>query len=249
MALACAEQFGRVCRQSKCGEIMPRKNPLARRLSAAFAAGPIKSMVVDVVDAKTGNRVVKEWKECPIEVKAQTFQVLPSVGVSAEMSAAFEAASMDPTDPSHWWQLLYNFSWTHFGKRRGVGASRQWDAIRYSKLSKDFEAKKRANPSLSDEDVFRYLSRSPEYGSAKGCPLSTSRLRKALAEARDPKKNELLKLKQNEAFQPVSSGSADAPLAATESRVTTKGSNDQVLPVERDNSIGDIRDQDSAEEN
>jgi hypothetical protein len=205
-------------------------------------------MVVDVVDGKTGNRVVKEWKECPIEVKAKTFEVLPSVGVTAEMSAAFAAASMDPTDPTHWWQLLYYFSWTHYGKRRGVGASPQWDAIRYSKLSKDFEAKKLANPSLSDEDVFRYLRRSPEYRTAKGRPLSTSRLRKALAEARDPNKNELLNLKQNEAFQPISSGSPNAPLAATESRVATKGSNDQVLPIEGDNSIGDIRDQDNAEE-
>ncbi len=177
---------------------MPRRDPVSNRLSNAFKMrrNRLQVALVSYDNGKpTGTRELIEWKDVPDLVKAEAFGRLLNVRLLDQMTAAFEAAGMDRTDPLHWYQLMAFFAWAHFGDSRKKGRPPEWDALRYCKLIKDFDDKKRSNPALSDEDVFKLLAKTASYKTAKG-PLSTSRLRKALKEANDPDCNELLSVFQ-----------------------------------------------------
>jgi hypothetical protein len=174
---------------------MPRRDPLSRRLSAAFKVmgGQPDTDVHGTIVNRDGkpSRVFVEWKDVPDSAKAEGFKVLFGIPLMSQMTVAFEAAELDSTYALHWFVLVAIFSWVHFGDRRERGRPPEWDSLKYCKLLTDFDKKKQSNPALSDEDVFRLLAKTGGYKSAKG-PLSTSRLRKLLKEANDPTRNQLL---------------------------------------------------------
>jgi hypothetical protein len=182
--------------------MMARKDSVSKRLSAAFKfMGPVANSRAGSITQydEDGNPVGEpekiEWKDIPDSFKTTVFGSILTIPLSAPMGAAFKVARLDPTDPLHWYQLLFLFSWAYFSGHRRRGAPTKWEAPRLCKLINDFEAKKLKNPGLSDEDVFKYLGKTSDYRTKKG-PLSPSRIRKLLKEARDPKRNDLLQLMQ-----------------------------------------------------
>jgi hypothetical protein len=173
---------------------MPRKDSVSLRLSNAFKFWTDSHRcVLAIVDYEDGEPTgdIHIIEDAGDSIKAKAFTGLVNLPLLSPMTAAFKAAGLDPTSPLHWYELILLFSWAHFGDRRKSGAPRKWDSLRYCKLIEDFSDKKRSNPALSDDDVFRFLAKTASYRTAKG-PLSTSRLRKALKEANDPDCNQLL---------------------------------------------------------
>jgi hypothetical protein len=179
-------------------QMMAHKGSVSRRLSDAFKLLPkLGDSRVSIVPIgrggkPTGEKVqILEWKDVDDDTKGRAFGMIPTLPITSPLAAAFGAAELDPNDPIHWYQLLTFFAWAHFGDRRKRGAPTKWDSARYCTLINDFNAMKLRNQALSDEDVFKHLGRGSGYRTRKR-PLSPSRLRKLLKEARDPKRNELL---------------------------------------------------------
>jgi hypothetical protein len=180
---------------------MPRKDSVSRRLRSAFKLWntPPQRHVLTTETYREGKptgeiQIIMEWKDVPNEMKDKFFPQLRQIELLPEMDAAFQMAGLDRTQPKDWYQLVALFAWAYFGVKKR-GAPPKWDSVKFCKLIADYDEKKRSNPALLDEDVFRLLGRSDAYRTKRG-PLSTSRLRKLFKEANDPTKNKLLKAAQ-----------------------------------------------------
>jgi hypothetical protein len=107
--------------------------------------------------------------------------------IEGVIKTAFETAGLNHENFLDWYQLLYCFSWAHFGDRPRRGAPIKWDSLEYSKLLDGYYQIKWKHPSWSDEAIFKDLIKRQGYRTKKGS-LSTSRLRKLLTEAKRNKR-------------------------------------------------------------
>jgi hypothetical protein len=128
-------------------------------------------------------------KESPIakqdDIRFDDFATVP---LPLAIEVAFDAVGLDRTDPLHWLQLMSIFALVHFGDRRGRGAPKR-DRQIYDKLILDFSEVESRKPEMSHEAIFTILGKRAEYQTKKGRPLSTSRLRKMLKQAKDRERN------------------------------------------------------------
>jgi hypothetical protein len=104
------------------------------------------------------------------------------------VAIAFERAGLDPENPLHWRLLLNYFCWAHFRPKRGRGAPELWSPERYIRLLQDEYQVRRDHPTFGHMDVCRVISKRGAY-KRKGKPLTASRIKSALREARDPQCN------------------------------------------------------------
>jgi hypothetical protein len=105
---------------------------------------------------------------------------------------AFQKAGLDPNNPVHWRLLLQYFCFAHFRSARRRGAPELWNGEMYCRLLQESDRLKSRNPRLSNEAVYKAISRSGKYKKANGEPISPGRIKTALREARDPKHNDVL---------------------------------------------------------
>jgi hypothetical protein len=132
--------------------------------------------------------------------------------VEGPLAIAFQKAKLNPADAMDWYKLTSLFAWAHFGDRKGRGAPKKWNSMRYCKLIIDLAAISHRNSTLSDEAKYRSLGKRPEYQTKKGA-LSLSRLRKLRKEAFNPKINELLgALSMGHVFKDLDGTPADPPV-------------------------------------
>jgi hypothetical protein len=174
---------------------MARTDSASRRLAKAFSiVVPDVAWVLVPVDDDKKRHVIK-WKDMDDgSFVARTYRkifTLTSDPGDALLARAFATAKLNSNDPTHWRALLHFFAWAHYGDQRRRGAPTKWDSVRYSQLIKDFNDVKSRNRNLSDEDVFRILTKRNAYHTKRG-PLSRNRLRKLFKAAHDQKNNELL---------------------------------------------------------
>jgi len=104
------------------------------------------------------------------------------------IKTAFRKAGLDEKNPLHWRILIWMFARAHFGPTPKLGARRVWTADKYCDLLSDFAQVKSRNRQLGVSGVCRQLLKKRLYGRGKK-PLTVERLRKAYAEARNPKYN------------------------------------------------------------
>jgi hypothetical protein len=67
-----------------------------------------------------------------------------------------------------------------------------WNGEMYCRLLQEADRLKSRNPRLSNEAVYKAISKSGKYKKANGEPISPGRIKTALREARDPRHNDVL---------------------------------------------------------
>jgi len=96
---------------------------------------------------------------------------------------AFKAFGLDHRSLSDWYSLVSHLARVLFPTPRPPGAPRKWTDERLCKLLADVAAYKREHPKVFDTDICRRLHR-------KSYPDESSEaLRRALQDARNPKRN------------------------------------------------------------
>jgi hypothetical protein len=105
---------------------------------------------------------------------------------------AFQKAGLDPNNPVHWRLLLQYFCFAHFRFARRRGAPELWNGEMYCRLLQEFDRLKSGKRRLSNEALYKAISKSGKYKKANGEPISPGRIKTALREARDPRHNGVL---------------------------------------------------------
>jgi hypothetical protein len=97
---------------------------------------------------------------------------------------AFKAFGLDHRNVSGWYALVSHLAHVLFPTPRPRGARRKWTNERLCKLLADVAAYKRERPKAFDVDICRWLHRK-SYRDG----ISSEALRRALQDARNPKRN------------------------------------------------------------
>jgi hypothetical protein len=95
---------------------------------------------------------------------------------------AFKAFGLDHRNDGDWCRLVFYLARVLFPKRRPSGPQKKWTDKRHFQLLADVAAYKRKHPKASDAEICGWLHR-------KSYPETSDGLRRALQDARNPKRN------------------------------------------------------------
>ena len=98
--------------------------------------------------------------------------------------AAFKSFGLDHRSSDDWHSLTIHLARVLFARSQPIGRSKKWTAERLCHLLADVAAYKRKNPKASDPDIRRWLYRHKSYAHE-----TSEALRRALQDARNPKRN------------------------------------------------------------
>ena len=127
----------------------------------------------------------------------RAYSALSPHTISESTRQAFEQSGLDPTNPNAWRLLIYIFAEAHFGTRSYAGAPSKWTDQRWCQLLSDIQQIKSKLHLSDDEGACRRLIRKwpKRYpGTTKSSTPDHKTLRRNLSYARDPKRNNLLKV-------------------------------------------------------
>lgn len=112
------------------------------------------------------------------------------VEAGSPLARAFEATKLDPNDPFAWRLLLSLFAEAHFPKSSKRGRKTEWTDERLCQLLSDFDEIKAARAIKNDTDERTIKGLKARFPRRYQEELST--LRRRLADARNPEKNDVL---------------------------------------------------------
>jgi hypothetical protein len=112
----------------------------------------------------------------------------------AALKKAFAVAKLDPADPFNWRDLLHMFAEHHFGRSAKGRPPRKWYSKTWCQLLADYSCIEQQNPKASDTQICQKIIKSfgARYEGKNGKKIDTGTLRRNLAYAKDPNKNEYL---------------------------------------------------------
>jgi hypothetical protein len=143
---------------------------------------------------------------------------------------AFSAAGLNHKNPIDWRLLLEAFSWAHFGEQGKPGRNIDWTDEKYCELLRDVHRIKKEHAIIKDAPALRKLL---QLKGAKYCTesrtkrnhiISADRLKKALAEARNPRINgRMRKIVFDQVSERLDAATkANKPLSEKESKALLK---------------------------